>query len=127
MYAARRKVGGLPAPKKLPHTDVFADQAGQGRTRRFVRLISRFVRLDKKNLNEFSEQFVVLSRRTKSGQLDRGIYTLSCPACPASVLGSEMGLDRLAARPAFVVPRYCRKCDLAIAGVAGIRHGDCVI
>jgi hypothetical protein len=58
------------APAKLPYADVFPDHAGQGRTKRFVRLIRRFVRLDKKNLNDFSEQFGVLSRRTKLGQLD---------------------------------------------------------
>jgi len=35
--------------------------------------IRRFVRLDKKNLNKINGRFGVLSRRTKTGQKDRGL------------------------------------------------------
>jgi hypothetical protein len=60
-----------PAPANDPSKHpIQARLRNDLRTNPFVRQIRRFVRLDKKNINEFSEQFGVLSGRTKLGQLD---------------------------------------------------------
>ena len=66
-----REMGDAPAlTNHPPNRQIQARLRNNLRTNPFVRQIRRFVRLDKKKVNEFSEQFGVLSGWTKLGQLD---------------------------------------------------------